>query len=244
LVATCAIAMFTAVMSSCNSKPAAPEIPEGTAIGNVKYFIGEDNLVKFITVKEDGSKEAVDTEYNNLELDSAGFIVATAGEKFALLTLDGKFFAYAESYKAVPYFTIAADNEPPLIVLTVVPGNDNHLAFDIKTGERLISVEGVNEEVIPLVGGVTLFKQKGVWAFANAKAELPTLNDLKTIAVVTAKGKTYYWVQSKEYTGLVDAEGNGVKRIGISAVKAYKKKGKLLWENEDKTVFGVEVNRI
>ena len=245
LVVACAIAMFTAVMSSCDRKPAAPEIPEGTAIGNVKYFIGEDSLVKFIQVKDDGTKVAIDTEYSNLELDSAGFIVATVGEKFELLKLDGKFFAFAESYKAMPYFTISSDEVQSYMVLTKVPVNGNHLAFDVKTGECLINIEGIKEEVLPISNGITLFKKGGLWGIAEAQKEEAICEDLQAVAVVSVKAKaTYYWVQAKAFTGLIDKKGQVVKPLGAAALKALKKKGKLLWENEDKTIFGVEVNRI
>lgn len=245
LAVTCAIAMFAAVsMTSCNRKPSAPAIPEGTAIGNVEYFIAEDGMVNFIKEKEDNTKETVATNYTSLELDASGFIVATEGEKKALLGINGSFFAYADEYTVAPYFAVATGEEKPdKIVLTTIRFNKNHLAFDIKTHEKLVAVEGIKDEVLPLSNGITLFKKEGLWGFAPAKAETATLDGLKSIAVITVTGKeTYYWVSSSDYTGLVDKDGNGIRPMGANAVKSLKKKGKLLWESGE--VFAVEVKSL
>jgi len=242
------IVAFAAVtFISCNSKK-APEIPEGTPIGNLKYFANTDDAgittINFIKPGETGP-EVVQTSYTKVEEIPAGFIVAhNADGKLNLLSLDGISFANASSYEVAPYFALTDDVEPgagPMIVLTDV-GNGNHLAYNIKDHNVLIQVSGLKETVIPLSNGITIFKKDNGWGFAKADQENPILEGLKAINVISVKGKASYWVQSADYTGIVDEEGNGVKSMNAKQIKKLIKNGKKLWEKDG--VTGVLVKKL
>jgi len=229
----CAIAMTASVMTSCNSKPAAPEIPEGTAIGNIKYFMDEGtNKLSFIKDK-DGAPEVQTTEYTEIKAED-GFLVAQNAEgHLNILSLEGQSFAVAESYEVGTLAPVAADEKPAAVVFTAVPGNGNHLAYDIKSHASLSMVAGIKESSIPLSNGYTIFKKKTGWGFAKSDAEDSVLEDLKAVnAVSTKAGKFYFWVSSKDFTGLVNEKGDGVKPMNQNAFKALKKKGKTLWEKD------------
>lgn len=233
LAVACAIAMTAAVMTSCNSKKAEPTIPEGTTIGSIKYFMDEGtNTISFIRDKE-GTPEVQSTQYTEVKED-AGFLVAQDTDgKLNLLSLDGHSFAIAESYEVGTLAPITADETPAKIVLTVVPGNGNHLAYEIASHTNLAMVAGIKSAVIPLSNGLTIYQKKTGWGFGKSTEEDGILEDLKGInAVSTQNGKFYFWVSSGDFTGLVDGDGNGVKPMSAAAFNALKKKGKTLWEKD------------
>ena len=229
----CAIAMTASVMTSCNSKPAAPEIPEGTAIGNIAYFTADDGTINFIKTNEDGTKEAHATEYKELKQED-GFIVAqNADGNLNILSLEGQSFAICSSYEVGTLAPVAADEQPAKIVLTKLDFNGNHLAYLIESHASVAMVSGIKEAVIPLSNGYTIFKKKDGWGFGKSDAEDGILEDLKAVnAVSTKAGKFYFWCQSKDFTGLVNEKGDGVKPMNANAFKALKKKGKTLWEKD------------
>jgi hypothetical protein len=246
LAVTMAIAMFAAVVTGCSQKK-ENEIPEGTKIGNVKYFTTTDEagntLVNFIKETENG-REVQETQYTKIE-EGQGFLVATNSEgKFNLLTLDGMSFANATDYTFAPYFALTVEEKDaakPMIILTDV-GNGNHLAYNAETHANLAQVPGIKESVIPLSNGVTLFQNKDGWGFAQADKEEAILSGLKAINVISVKGKARYWVQSSDYTGIVDDEGNGIKGMSANQFKTLKRKATLLWESNG--VTGILVNKL
>ena len=243
LVAALAIAI-AATMTSCSNKPAAPEIPEGEAIGNVRYFIDEaTGLVSFIKETVENGKEVVPTQYTKVTQED-GFLVGTESkDKLNILTLDGTSFAIASTYEVRPIFPVSA-NEPTdkKIILTTVPGNDNHLAYDIKAHVNLSPAGGIKSVAIPLSNGITIYQNAKGWGFAPNGADDGTLESLKAINMVAAKGMVYFWVSSPDYTGIIDKDGNGIKPMSTAAFKALQKKGKLLWEYAG--AVGIEVKAI
>jgi len=229
----CAIAMTASVMTSCSEGKKAPEIPEGTAIGNIAYFVDDAGVIQFIKTNEDGTKEAHATEYKELKQED-GFIVAQNAEgHLNILSLEGQSFANAESYEVGTLFPIAADEQPAAVVFTVVPGNGNHLAYLVESHASVAMVAGIKSAVIPLSNGFTIYQKKTGWGFAKSDAEDGILEDLKAVnAVSTKAGKCYFWISSKDFTGLVNEKGDGIKPMNANAFKALKKKGKVLWEKD------------
>ena len=230
----CAIAMTASMtMTSCSEGKKAPEIPEGTKIGNIAYFTDDAGTINFIKTNEDGTKEAHATEYKELKQED-GFIVAqNADGNLNILSLEGQSFAICSSYEVGTLAPVAADEQPAKIVLTKLDFNGNHLAYLIESHASVAMVSGIKEAVIPLSNGYTIFKKKDGWGFGKSDAEDGILEDLKAVnAVSTKAGKFYFWCQSKDFTGLVNEKGDGVKPMNANAFKALKKKGKTLWEKD------------
>ena len=230
----CAIAMTAAVtMTSCGNKKAEPVIPEGTAIGNIKYFMDEGtNKISFIKDK-DGTPEVSATEYTEIKAEDGFLVAQNADGNLNILSLEGQSFAIAEAYEVGTLAPVNDTDQPAAVVFTAVPGNGNHLAYLIASHASVAMVSGIKEAVVPLNNGFTIFKKKTGWGFAKSDAEDAVLEDLKAVnAVSTKNGKFYFWVSSKDFTGLVNEKGDGVKPMNQNAFKALKKKGKTLWEKD------------
>ena len=238
-----AIALL-ATVTSCSNKPKGPVIPEGKPIGNISYFMDEESqTLSFIKTNADGSKEVQATEYVRIAADDAGFLVAHIDDdKMDLLSLDGMAFAKATGFEVEPIFATSSEASDKKVILTVVPQNENHLAYDAATRTNLSLAGGIKSTVIPLDNGITIFKNAKGWGFGPSDKEDPVLDELKNIGVISAKGKFYLWVQSSDFTGVIDATGKGIKPMGAAAYKALQKKGKKLWEWDG--VFGTEVKAI
>ena len=231
LVAAVTIAL-AATVTSCNNKSKEPVIPEGDPIGNVRYFVDEaTGLVSFIKNKDDGTREVVTTEFTKVTQEDGFLVGYVTDEKQSILTLDGTQFAVASTYEVRTLFPVTADDPADhKIILTTVPGNDNHLAYDIKAHANLSPAGGIKSAVIPLANGITIYQNTKGWGFAPNGGDEGTLESLKAINVVSAKGEVYFWVSSPDYTGIIDKEGNGVKPMNAAGFKALQKKGKVLWE--------------
>ena len=234
LAAMLTIAAFAAVsMTSCGNSKQEPVIPEGTAIGNIKYFVEEGtNKLSFIKEK-DGTPEVVTTEYTEIKAEDGFLVAQNADGNLNILSLEGQSFAICSSYEVSTLAPVAADEQPAKIVMTKLDFNGNHLAYEIASHASVAMVSGIKEAVIPLSNGYTIFKKKGGWGFAKSDAEDATLEDLKAVnAVSTKAGKFYFWCQSRDFTGLVNEKGDGVKPMSAAAFKALQKKGKTLWEKD------------
>lgn len=238
-----AIALL-ATVTSCSNKPKGPVIPEGEAIGNIRYFFDDTSkTISFIKTNSEGTKEVQPTEYIRIQANDAGFLVAHIDDdKMDLLSLDGLAFAKATGFEVETYFASSATVPEKKVILTVVPQNENHLAYDAATRTNLSLAGGIKSTVIPLDNGITIFENSKGWGFGPSDKEDATLDELKNIGVITAKGKFYLWVQSSNFTGIIDASGKGIKPMSAAAYKALQKKSKKLWEWAD--VVGIEAKAI
>lgn len=231
--AAVAIALAAMLVTSCGNKNES-KLPDGQPIGEGLFLVEQTAEDGTKTVQlQDSTGYAVGNEYTAID-DSGSYLAARKADgAFDLLTPKGNSFAVASSFDVKPYYATTEPAPTGKFIKTMIAANNNHLAFDAETHQRLIAVEGIKDNVIPLGNGYTLFQIKGLWGVAKADAEAPIADGAKEIIVVTTKaGKTYYWLNTKTGAGLIDEVGKIVKRLSPAQMKAMKKKAKTLW-NED-----------
>lgn len=227
------IALATAVgISSCGNKNES-KLPDGQPIGEGLFLVEQtaEDGTKIVQLT-DSTGYAVGSDYAAIA-DSGSYLAARKADgAFELLTLKGASFANAASFEVKGYYATSETAPTGKFIKTLIAANNNHLAFDATTHQKLIAVEGIKDEVLPLDNGFTFYKIKGLWGIAKADAEEPITSDATEIAVITTKaGKTYFWFNSKTNgAGVIDEAGKAVKRMSTSQFKLLKKGGKKLWE--------------
>lgn len=233
LMVAVTIALAATVTISCGNKNES-KLPDGQPIGEGLFLVEQtaDDGTKTVQL-QDSAGYAISDPYPAIA-DSGTYLAARKADgAFDLLTPKGNSFAVASSFDVKPYYATTEPAPTGKFIKTMIAANNNHLAFDAETHQRLIAVEGIKDNVIPLGNGYTLFQIKGLWGVVKADAEAPIADGAKEIIVVTTKaGKTYYWLNTKTGAGLIDEAGKIVKRLSPAQMKAMKKKAKTLW-NED-----------
>ena len=232
MFAAVTIALAAMSVTSCGNKQDA-KAPAGTPIGDGLFMVENTLEDGTKTVQlQDSTGYAVGDTYAAVA-DSGSYLVArkTSGA-FELLSVKGGSFANAGSFEVKPYYATGETAPAGRFLKTLIAANNNHLAFDVATHQRLIAVEGIKDNVLPLDNGYTLFQIKGLWGVAKADAEEPITSEATEIAVITTKaGKTYFWFNSKTNgAGVVDETGKAVKRLSPAQFKLLKKGGKKLWD--------------
>ena len=226
------IALATAVgISSCGNKQEKAG-PVGTPIGDGVFLIEK--------TAEDGTKTcqiadstgySIGDEYQSVEAEANYLIGTKANGEKDLMNLKGRAFAHCTEFTVMPYYATSEAAPEGKFIKTNV-GNGNHLAFDLKTYDKLIGVEGLKEDVLALDNGFAIYKLKGLWGIAKGEAEEPIhANDAKEITVITDKnGKLYFWINTAGGAGLINEKGDAVKSMSAAQIKAVKKNAKKLWE--------------
>ena len=235
-IVTCAAVFLT------GCKDSTPKIPEGTAIGEFRYFEQTDEATGLTTISFiDAEQNVTKTTYTALE-DHQDFIVATDGAEgnFALLNLKGSVFAVCESFKVLPLYEVDDDTIAAPNFIKVSVKNGNHLAFSIPSLERLENIEGIKEDIIPLANGDVLFKQEGKWGIASGSEIVSTAVCTAVAVIATKNGKVLYWIKRPDYTGVINREGKAVKRMSVAQFKQLKRKAKTLWEEGSVTAIWVK----
>jgi hypothetical protein len=225
------IALAAMSVSSCNNKQKT-EAPEGTPIGEGIFLVEQIDGDGYKTcVLKDSAGYALGDIYASVE-NKETYLVATKHDGIIdLLTLKGRGIARCIEFTVLPYYPTTEAKLTGKFIKTDV-GNGNHLAYDTKTHEKLIAVEGLKEDILPLDNGYTLFKLKGLWGIAQGSKEEPIISDAKEIVVITNKdGIPYFWVNyAGQGSGLLDGKGNAIKPISGTQMKNIKRKATVLWE--------------
>lgn len=243
LLVAVTIALATTVGISSCSNSSAPKTPAGTPIGDGIYMVEKSLEDGTKTVQlQDSAGYAIGDTYSAVA-DSGTYLVArkTSGA-FELLSVKGGSFANAASFDVKAYYATSETAPAGRFIKTLIAANNNHLAFDVATHQRLITVEGIKDNVLPLDNGYTLFQIKGLWGIAKADAEEAITDGATEIAVITTKvGKTYYWFNSKTNgAGVIDQNGKAIKRMSPAQFKLLKKGGKKLWEESGACAIAVK----
>ena len=235
------IALAAAVTISCGNKN-EQKLPAGDPIGDGLFLVEQTAEGGTKTVQlQDSAGYAISDPYPAIA-DSSSYLVARKADgSFDLLVPKGSSFAVASSFEVKNYYATTEPAPTGKFIKTLIAANGNHLAFDAASHNRLISVEGIKENVLPLGNGFTLYKIKGLWGVAKPDAEAPIADGAKEIIVVTTKaGKTYYWLNTKTGAGLIDEAGKIVKRLSPAQMKLLKKKAKTLWSEDGASAIWVK----
>jgi hypothetical protein len=225
------IALAAMSVISCGNKN-EQKAPEGTPIGD-GIFLVENTLedgTKCIQLK-DSLGSTLGENYTAVADSNSYLVVTKVGGGMDLLTLKGTQFATCAEFSVQPYYATTAAKLSGRFIKTKI-ANGNHLAFDVTTHQKLIAVEGIKDDVLPLDNGYTLYKLKGLWGIAQGLSEEPIAAEAKEIVVITDKnGTPYFWVNyAAQGSGLLDGKGNAVKPISAAQIKSIKRKATLLWE--------------
>ena len=224
-----AIAICVAVFTSCKDK--APALPEGTPMGEFKYFEQTDEATGAKTIAFiDAQQKVTPTTYTSLT-DHQDFIVATDGAdgSFVLLDLKGSEFARCDSFKVQSLYAVSAETETTGTFIKAYARNGNKLAFALPSLQRLENVDGIKQEILPLANGDVLYKQEEGWGIANTKDVLSTAICPEIVVIITQDGKTYYWVTRQDFVGVLE-QGEILKRMNAKQLKQLKRKATILWE--------------
>jgi len=235
------IALAAAVTISCGNKNET-KTPAGAPIGEGLFLVEQTAEDGAKTVQlQDSAGVAIGSDYAAIA-DSGSYLAARKADgAFELLTPKGNSFAVASSFEVKTYYAVTEPAPEGKFIKTLIATNNNHLAFDAASHNRLIAVEGIKDNVIPLGNGYTLYKIKGLWGVATPDGEAPIADGAKEITVITTKaGKTYYWLNTKTGTGLIDEAGKIVKRLSPAQMKAMKKKAKTLWSEDGASAIWVK----
>lgn len=240
--AAVAIALAAMLVTSCGNKNES-KLPDGQPIGEGLFLVEQTAEDGTKTVQlQDSTGYAVGSDYAAIA-DSGSYLAARKADgAFELLSMKGGSFANASSFEPKNYYATTEAAPTGKFIKTLIAANGNHLGFDVLNHKKLIAVEGIKDEILPLDNGYTLFKIKGLWGIAKADAEAPITSEATEIAVITTKaGKTYYWFNSKTNgAGVIDENGKAVKRMSPAQFKLLKKGGKKLWEESGATAIVVK----
>ena len=225
------IALAAVLVTSCGKKN-EPKLPEGTPIGEGLFLVEQTAKDGTKTVLlQDSTCATVGGDYTAIA-DSGSYLAARKADgAFELLNKRGGTFAHASSFEVKTYYATTTATPTGKIIKTMIAANNNHLAFDLASHQRLITVEGIKDNVLPLDNGYTLYQIQGLWGVAKPDADTPLADGAKEIVVITNKdGKTCYWINTKDGAGLINEKGEVIKRISPVQMKAIKKKAEKLWD--------------
>ena len=240
IIAAVAIAMCVAVCS-CNSvKKEEKKVPEGQKIGQLTLVEEKDTgVVTLVLYDKDGYRSV--TDFTKIE-DRKGFLVGYQkdGSK-ALMTPLGRTFCRCDSFEVKQQY--AGSTKPVAdsakYVRAFLP-TGNILAYPFGNLRNVAQVEGLKENVLVLDNGFSFYKQKGKWGIINNATEEPVLGAVcSSVGISVTPSTTYFWVNSPEYVGLIDEQGEAVKNVSAAALK---RQGTKLWD--EGAVFGYAVNAI
>lgn len=226
------IALATVLLATSCNKNSNDKAPLGTPIGQV--FMQEQEGGVYLT---DSTGNQISETYAEILLEDKFIVCMKPDSTIDLANLQGVTFAHCASYEVKPYYTTTEESEEKNFILTNV-GNGNHLAFDYQELKRLVAVEGIKEATLPLDNGYLFYKLKGKWGIAKQGAEEPILSAVcSSVAFISTPKKVYFWVQSPDFTGIIDEEGTGVKAMSL---KALNRSGKVLWKEDEVSAIAVK----
>lgn len=179
---------------------------EGTTVSNVgelyKDISGETAFIR--ALKNDGSVDIYD--------------------------LDGNFHYSCDSLKMKNYF--ATGETPSEKQYLEISFGERVNAINLDNLNSILQIESSREAIYPLDNGMNIYLFDRTYGIANSKSSEPIIgNECKEITVICTADKVVYLVKTDSYTGYIDDQGNGFKRLSRAQYKKALKAGKLLWED-------------
>lgn len=227
---------------SCNSvKKEEKKVPEGQKIGQLTLVEEKDDagVVTLVLYDKDGYRSV--TDFVKVE-DMNGFLVGYQkdGSK-DLLTPQGGTFCHCDSFEVKQQY--ASSTKPVADSAKYVRAflsTGNILAYPFGNLRNAAQVEGLKENVLVLDNGFSFYKQKGKWGIIKSAAAEPILGAVcSSVGIISTPSTVYFWVNSPDYVGLIDEQGEAVKNVPAAVLK---RQGTKLWD--EGAVFGYAVNAI
>lgn len=105
-------------------------------------------------------------------------------------------------------------------------------AFYLEDMKSILTIESSREEVYPLDNGYVIYMHDKRYGFAKEQEQEPVIENIcNEITVICLNDKVVYLIKSDDFTGYVDNEGNGIKRLSRAQYKKALNTGKLLWKD-------------
>lgn len=177
---------------------------DGTTLSDMLYSDITDEGTFIKAVKEDGSAE--------------------------IYTMAGAHRYSCDSLKVKNYF--ATGETPSEKQYLEISFGERVNAINLDDLNSILHIESSREAVYPLDNGMNIYLCDGNYGIAGTQKEEPVIgNECKEITVICTADKVVYLVKTDSYTGYIDDQGNGFKRLSRAQYKKALKAGKLLWED-------------
>ncbi len=163
--------------------------------------------------------------------DEGKFIKAvTPEDKVEIYRLDGH-HAYSGDSVEVKNFYATGETPSDKQFLKLFFGERVN-AFYLEDMKSILTIESSREEIYPLDNGYVIYMFDRHYGLAKEKEQEPVLENIcDEITVICLKDKVVYLIKSDDFTGYVDNQGNGIKRLSRAQYKKALDTGKLLWKD-------------